>query len=705
MDDLLRTQDQHALDFLYGFLTINCFYKTYALGTESSHGHQEAEHCDSGFIASKMDLIYKNNVTKKPNGREPLLDNFHETKEHDVEISVFQKASVDDPWDVSVERFQEVLPLVSNEHETLTDVNLLSPRKSYQEDSSISLIEEVELQETEYDVEKVLHKQNTHELFCPNCHSCITRKVILRRKSRRVPRFHHGARGVIGASKKNATESSIEAEDGSPDVAVIAPVNNTPVQAADYNRNDKEPEMFRCLSCFIFFIPTGDGFKLFRIFNKKRDDTSMPEAQDQPAAIATENSFFSFLKWTKKPSLLEGSNALDTKLEKKTQQTFNSAAMNSSLPNQSSPLSTTEDKEEPLAGNGLNLEDAVIKAKPAEVIAPSVNVVVDQTVISIDQKPLKETEKILPAVEYNSKEIVSSFPSGSQSSMSESEVIEANTLSDLSKPVYEKYDAVKGPEEPQKSTGGSVIVTIERAPASQTTPTTDNLTDMENPLQTETRPLLDETRSAGVPRAHDFDILKSIVYGGLIESIVSLGVVSSAAGGGVATLNTLALALANLIGGLFVLFHNMRELKNELPREVTQTDTEEDRYYQLLGRRGKFPLHATVAIMSYLVFGLVSPITYGFSFCQSDDIDYKLAAVATISLLCILFLALGKAHVRSKSYIKTAIYYLIMGFAASGISFLVGELVDKLLEQLGLFKTDSSSAAVLGISSKGMHPA
>lgn len=96
------------------------------------------------------------------------------------------------------------------------------------------------------------------------------------------------------------------------------------------------------------------------------------------------------------------------------------------------------------------------------------------------------------------------------------------------------------------------------------------------------------------------------------------------------------------------------------------------------------------------MFGLVAPITYGFSFRKSDNRDYKLAAVAAASLVCIVLLALGKARVGSKSYIKTAVYYLVMGVAASGISFLVGELVDKLLGELRLFKSGSSSNSVSG---------
>ena len=44
-----------------------------------------------------------------------------------------------------------------------------------------------------------------------------------------------------------------------------------------------------------------------------------------------------------------------------------------------------------------------------------------------------------------------------------------------------------------------------------------------------------ESRGADAGEAYEWEILKSIVYGGLIESITSLGVVSSAAGAGADT--------------------------------------------------------------------------------------------------------------------------------------------------------------------------
>ncbi|GLT29706.1 hypothetical protein SLA2020_045520 [Shorea laevis] len=188
------------------------------------------------------------------------------------------------------------------------------------------------------------------------------------------------------------------------------------------------------------------------------------------------------------------------------------------------------------------------------------------------------------------------------------------------------------------------------------------------------------------------EILKSIVYGGLIESITSLGVVSSAAGGGASTLNILALGLANLISGLIILFHSLSDLKNDRSGAGgVISETREDRYQELLGRRENFCLHTTVSILSYLIFGLVPPVVYGFSFRQSNDTDLKLAAVAAASFVCIILLAIGKAYVGKpqRSYFRTVLFYVIAGFSASGVSFLVGELVRKLLEKLGWFGSSS----------------
>ena len=77
----------------------------------------------------------------------------------------------------------------------------------------------VSTEEYKYDLEKILDEQETHDLYCPNCKSCITRRVILKNR-----------KGYGGQPKR---------------------------QHADESLDQESPEVFRCLSCFTFFIPTG----------------------------------------------------------------------------------------------------------------------------------------------------------------------------------------------------------------------------------------------------------------------------------------------------------------------------------------------------------------------------------------------------------------------------------------------------------------
>ncbi|XP_035547601.1 membrane protein of ER body 2-like [Juglans regia] len=190
------------------------------------------------------------------------------------------------------------------------------------------------------------------------------------------------------------------------------------------------------------------------------------------------------------------------------------------------------------------------------------------------------------------------------------------------------------------------------------------------------------------------EILKSIVYGGLIESITSLSVVSSAASAAAATLNIVALALANLIGGLFVIGHNLLELKNDQSRVTSdETDDEQEaagRYQEVLGQKRNFILHASVAVLSFLVFGLVPPVVYGFSFYKSDERSLKMAAVAAASLACITVLANAKAYVQKPPnwyiYVTTVLHYVVLGVGAAGISYLAGFLLNKLIQKLGWFE-------------------
>jgi hypothetical protein len=89
----------------------------------------------------------------------------------------------------------------------------------------------------EYDLEKILDEQETHDLYCPNCKSCITRRVILRKRKRTV-------RQAL--------------RDEPPKKPQIAePSADTSYQTAAERHDQDAPEVFRCLSCFTFFIPTG----------------------------------------------------------------------------------------------------------------------------------------------------------------------------------------------------------------------------------------------------------------------------------------------------------------------------------------------------------------------------------------------------------------------------------------------------------------
>ncbi|KAJ0698908.1 putative Ccc1 family protein [Helianthus annuus] len=192
------------------------------------------------------------------------------------------------------------------------------------------------------------------------------------------------------------------------------------------------------------------------------------------------------------------------------------------------------------------------------------------------------------------------------------------------------------------------------------------------------------------------EILKSIVYGGLMEVIASLSVVVSAAASNVTTLSIVSLALASLIGGVIIVGHNLWDLKNDCYKNTSSQETKNAttyKYKALLGQVNHFPLHAFFAILSFLMFGMVPPIAYRYSYHETKDKEYTLAVVALASLLCVLLLAILKAYINKCTvfkYFKTAVYYIIIAVLVSGVSYVVGNLVARLLEEPGWFATSSS---------------
>ncbi|KAJ6417628.1 hypothetical protein OIU84_001085 [Salix udensis] len=130
------------------------------------------------------------------------------------------------------------------------------------------------------------------------------------------------------------------------------------------------------------------------------------------------------------------------------------------------------------------------------------------------------------------------------------------------------------------------------------------------------------------------------------------------------------------------------DLKNDHSNKVNE---QEDRYQETLGRRDNFSLHATLSILSFLIFGLLPPVVYGFSFRKSDDRDLKLAAVGGASLFCIILLAIGKAHVQRKQPkpdTSTVLYFFCTGLMASSASYVAGDLINKLLQRICGFESN-----------------
>lgn len=67
--------------------------------------------------------------------------------------------------------------------------------------------------------------------------------------------------------------------------------------------------------------------------------------------------------------------------------------------------------------------------------------------------------------------------------------------------------------------------------------------------------------------------------------------------------------------------------------------------------------------------------------------------VAAASLVCIALLAIGKAHVkRPRTYITTLLYYMSIGFSSSGLSYVAGVFITRVLAHFGLVDQGGASA-------------
>ncbi|THF97998.1 membrane protein of ER body-like protein isoform X1 [Camellia sinensis] len=753
------------------------------------------------------------------------------TENSSVQVFSSEKNPGDDGLVITENNFVSQSTVINHQHKQILKDGSFSG-KSFEEhntNKSISditvacddteLIKESDQELAELDVEGVLEKQDTHDLYCPNCNSCITRRVILRKRKRKIRIPGEDAKRnkleTVVASELDAISGHATNDQGHN--AVDFSLDGSPTPAANDNNRDREPEIFRCLSCFSFFIPTGNGFKMFNIFGDKRDKETMQNPQQISAKkknwlssiFASRNDELLIVPASNQevtsppqlfgahglvitgsaeppeggddivPSSTQGSELLEKVLadrgeklvdvmKKQTERaapyhpeldTVNqlnlSRFSDEMLLNHESDHPATQITGKRSVHTEEPAETAVFKPQQdglkilvhssAEYITLEKSQTDQKLNVAIERKSaddkgssillLSKPVSVLGELDINEKvNIVVDLPSeNGQVKLPTKSIVEDKNEqlklngNDAAYPSGVSSHAIIGTkvdihvEEPLKADTDALTLSVQDVllRPERLINTTKDLKDMpaktsagsdtiiiikEGPVEpAEPHEARDIVASAAIgPSPHTeiteargfqgLDVIKSIVYGGLIESITSLGIVSSAAGADAATSNILALGLANLIGGLFIIGHNLWELKNDRYEGVSSHQVTErlDKYQELLGRRENFLLHATVVILSFLIFGLLPPVIYGFSFRESNNRDFKLIAVAVASLLCVTILATGKAYVQRplKAYIKTVMYYVIVGFMASCVSYTVGDLIKELLEKHGFNSGD-----------------
>ncbi|KAL6533417.1 hypothetical protein OROMI_027529 [Orobanche minor] len=148
-----------------------------------------------------------------------------------------------------------------------------------------------DLEVEELDIERVIQKQNTHDLYCPNCNSCITRKVVLRKRKRGVRVSYEDIKrnkvenefgSILGEGTVKSRGDHIRHTDAGDD-------NDAPLATADEDERERGPDIFRCLSCFSFFVPTGNGFKSFKLF---RDKSAKEKIENEHAPRSVKKNWF-----------------------------------------------------------------------------------------------------------------------------------------------------------------------------------------------------------------------------------------------------------------------------------------------------------------------------------------------------------------------------------------------------------------------------
>ncbi|KAL2557003.1 membrane protein of ER body-like protein [Forsythia ovata] len=420
--------------------------------------------------------------------------------------------------------------------------------------------------------------------------------------------------------------------------------DNNP-QINDSDNDDESMRLLGCLACLSIFIPSGNTLNPFRSFGSKGKPESTQEHVSVPQGETTvkKGSVFD-LFWNFKKERDNGN-----------------APNNQQLPR--------GDTNIPSSQTGLNNQ---------QLPRGDTNISSSQTSLNNQQLPTRGEINIPFSEQDNDHERV--------------EEVDKEALIRTKRP---SYGTPPPTYEPQKPGNPQV------SPPQRYNSYGDLIFDVEEEQGANTQVPPDERPPQPGYFEHgskSLEILKSSVYGGLVESITSLSIVSSAAASETATMNIVALGLANVISGIFVIAHNLRDMRNECP--VPDLNEQTDRYHELIGRRENFPLHFTFAILSFILFGLIPPAVYGFAFEKTDNNkDYTIIAVAVASLTCIILLSIGKAYCKGEhrfsAYFKTISYYVGNAVAVSGVAYAMGDLIKILVEKLGWFEPSTPTPATL----------
>ncbi|VAH99456.1 unnamed protein product [Triticum turgidum subsp. durum] len=516
----------------------------------------------------------------------------------------------------------------------------------------------------EYDLERILDQQETYDLYCPNCTSCITRRVILKKRKRTV--------------RTTPTDEPLKR----PYIEAQVP----PVPLPD-TVEEESPDVFRCLSCFSFFIPTGCTFNIFRIFGRRGVD-GQPDVLPPPASEDTPPRSENCTSW-----LLSCFQTGDS-------------------PNQPHPAdpmtvpllsgnTTTVTESQSSTSHVYHSQGTVVKPEHPTAESPSENQADPSDLPRIPSLPGIATPGGATTTTTETNESYVQHSHGTQQLTVDSSSQHQKTTTTVED--NETTTTVTS----EKNTTSSKTTTGAPSASPQTSSSTEYFKQDVTEVVTGKMPyggaIMDPTHPQMQPDSSNFtfsDIHGTAENGSFTSHAIHTPdfKFDSPIVTNIMQVDIFILGIANLIGGLPLIFHSIADLRDI--RDVDGNDEQVGHYWLQLGRRSKARLHMVMALLSYMVFGLLPPVLYGLSFRESNDRENKMMAVAGASLACIALLALGKARVHTRTYFKTLVYYLALAVSSSGLSYVAGVLITRLLVHYGIIEQGGSAApAPPGLSS------